>query len=308
MLNIKEKQSVNNVEIIGTLSELSVEPKKTGDGRAFVSAEATIKVDQDINGKVTENEIPVRFFAMQLKGDGEPNKNYKTICEFPTKFKSLAACGEENKDEATKVILSSAHLEESTWVDPNGGAVKNGFKVGSSFMNAFRASDEFIPTAKFELTGVVLGKAREVNGNDEETGRLKVKFAIVRYQGRVEILNLIAETPAAVDFIESNWAEGDTVKANGAIRFRQTTKTWMEEQGFGEPIKRVKVETCKELIILGGSNSGLEEAFSYDNTDIRVGLQDRNKRIEEQKNGAGKKPAASSAQRNTSSFGDFAGF
>lgn len=294
MLNIKEAQSTNVVEISGILSQLEVEQKKTADGRNYASAKATIKVDQEIGGKMVENEIPVKLFSMELKSDGKVSKIYTGILEMRDKFTSLAALPDDEKDKASKVVITSGQLKENIWVDPNSGQVRTGFEIDSNFMNAPRQGAEFESSARFELSGVIMDTVRETDANQEETGRLKVKVAVVGWTGkdgvtRVDVIDLIAASDSAVNFIESNWEKGDTVNINGAISFNQSTKVWYEEQGFGEPIKRTKTQTRKELIILGGSPSGLEEEYSYDANDIKAGLAARAARVEEQKE-KGNKP------------------
>lgn len=294
MLNIKEAQSTNVVEISGILSQLEVEQKKTADGRNYASAKATIKVDQEIGGKMVENEIPVKLFSMELKSDGKVSKIYTGILEMRDKFTSLAALPDDEKDKASKVVITSGQLKENIWVDPNSGQVRTGFEIDSNFMNAPRQGAEFEPGARFELSGVIMDTTRETDANQEETGRLKVNVAVVGWTGkdgvtRVDVIDLIAASDSAVNFIESNWEKGDTVNINGAISFNQSTKVWYEEQGFGEPIKRTKTQTRKELIILGGSPSGLEEEYSYDANDIKAGLAARAARVEEQKE-KGNKP------------------
>lgn len=294
MLNIKETQSTNVVEISGILSQLEVEQKKTVDGRNYASAKATIKVDQEIGGKMVENEIPVKLFSMELKSDGKVSKIYTGILEMRDKFTSLAALPDDEKDKASKVVITSGQLKENIWVDPNSGQVRTGFEIDSNFMNTPRQGAEFEPGARFELSGVIMDTTRETDANQEETGRLKVKVAVVGWTGkdgvtRVDVIDLIAASDSAVNFIESNWEKGDTVNINGAISFNQSTKVWYEEQGFGEPIKRTKTQTRKELIILGGSPSGLEEEYSYDANDIKAGLAARAARVEEQKK-KGNKP------------------
>lgn len=294
MLNIKEAQSTNVVEISGILSQLEVEQKKTADGRNYASAKATIKVDQEIGGKMVENEIPVKLFSMELKSDGKVSKIYTGILEMRDKFTSLAALPDDEKDKASKVVITSGQLKENIWVDPNSGQVRTGFEIDSNFMNTPRQGAEFEPSARFELSGVIMDTQRETDANQEETGRLKVKVAVVGWTGkdgvtRVDVIDLIAASDSAVNFIESNWEKGDTVNINGAISFNQSTKVWYEEQGFGEPIKRTKTQTRKELIILGGSPSGLEEEYSYDANDIKAGLAARAARVEEQKE-KGNKP------------------
>ena len=297
MLNIKEAQSTNVVEISGILSQLEVEQKKTVDGRNYASAKATIKVDQEIGGKMVENEIPVKLFSMELKSDGKTvSKIYTGILEMRDKFTSLAALPDDEKDKASKVVITSGQIKENIWVDPSSGQVRTGFEIDSNFMNAPRQGAEFEPGARFELSGVIMDTTRETDANQEETGRLKVKVAVVGWTGkdgvtRVDVIDLIAASDSAVNFIESNWEKGDTVNINGKISFNQSTKVWYEEQGFGEPIKRTKTQTRKELIILGGSPSGLEEEYSYEANDIKAGLAARAARVEEMKEKGNKSKA-----------------
>lgn len=308
MLNIKEAQSVNSATIVGILKELDITEAKTSDGREYVSCKATVKVDQEVNGKVSENEIPVRMFSMKKKKDGGENKMYSMIVGYRDKFTSLAACPEDHPEMASKIAITTTDpvtrpngtITENIWVDPNGGEVRTSFQIDAKFLNEPRG--DFEQGATFELTGVVLNKVRETDTNGEETGRLKIKFAVVGWNGRVDVINLIAASDNAVNFIESNWEDGDTVSLNGAISFNQSTKVWFEEQGFGDPIKRTKTETRKELIILGGSQSGLEEAYSYDATDIKNALAERQARVEEMKNKANNSKRTQTP-KNSNQFG-----
>ena len=307
MLNIRENQSVNSAIVVGILKELDITEGKTSDGREYVSCKATIKVDQEVNGKMAENEVPVRLFSMKKKKDGTDNKMYPLILGYREKFTSLAACPEDHPEMASKISVNTSddvknpngYLTENVYIDTN-GEVRTNFQIDAKFLNEPRG--EFEQEATFRLSGVVLNKTRETNANDEETGRLKVKFAVVGYNGRISVLNLIAASDNAVNFIENNWEDGDTVSLNGAISFNQSTKTWFEEQGFGEPIKRTKTETRKELIILGGSQSGLEESYSYDANDIKNGLAERQARVEEMKNKANNK-AKPQSPKNSNQFG-----
>lgn len=287
MLDIKKVASTNNITIAGVLKELEIEEKQTNDGREYVTGKATIKVNQEINGKMVACEPQVRFYSMKLTSAGAQNKLYAMIAKYKEQFTSLAACPEDQPQLASKVIISGAELKENIWVDPNGGTPRSSFQIDAKFMNAPRSAEEYEEGAKFELSGVILGTARETI-NDEETGRLKVRLGVVGYNGRVDVIDLIAASDNAVNFIEANYQDGDTVSLNGRINMTQTVKTWYEEQGFGEPLKRTKTESRKELVILGGSPSGLEEQYSYDANDIKAGLSDRQGRIEEQKNKAPK--------------------
>lgn len=301
MVNIKTTESTNNVIIMGILKELDVEEKSTADGRDYVSCKATVKVDQDINGKVAANEIPIRMFSMKLKkGTNEVSKLYTGIVGLKQKFTSLAACPEDQPELASKVAITNGRIEENMWADPNSGEIRTGFQISTNFMNPPRDYEE---QAVFELSGVILGRQEETDQNGDPTGRLKVKFAVVKYNGNVDVINLIAESEGAVNHIQSNWVDGDTVNVNGKISINQSTKVWYEEQGFGEPIKRSKTETRRELIILGGSPSGLEEDRSYDSDDIKAALAERQARAEQTKEKAKVGSRAQTPEKKSNNFG-----
>ena len=262
-----------------------------------MTCKATVKVDQEIGGQMVENEVPIRMFSMKNKKDGTTSKIYTNILQYKEDFVSLAACPEGQCDLATMVAVNNGKFDENTWVDKTSGVARSGFQISTNFISKARAGTE--QGAVFELSGVILGITPEVDSNDDETGRVKVKFAIVGYAGKVEVLDLIAEAGNAATFIQSNWNDGDTVNLNGAVNINQSVKTWYEEQGFGEPIKRTKTETRKELVILGGSPSGLEEAFSYDSDDIKKGLAERQARIKVLQDRA----ASNKPKTKTTSFG-----
>lgn len=297
MLNIKETQSKNIVNIVGILKELEIEEKTSKAGKDFVAGRAVIKVDQEINGKLRECEIPVDIYANKLTSTGAVSKLYPMVVKYKEDFTSLAACPEDQPELASKVVINGASLNENAWIDTRTGQPISSIRVRSNFLN--KVKGDYEPGATFEITGVILNKIEETK-DDQPTGRLKVKVAVVQYQGTVDVLDLIAESESAVNFIQNNYEEGDTVNLTGRINMSHTVRTWYEEQGFGEPIKRQQTESCRELIILGGSPSGLEDTYSYDANDIKAGLAARTARIQELKN---KQPEGRTQTPKTNGFG-----
>jgi len=274
MLNIANTQSTNNVIIVGTLNELNIEEKVSGEGKEYISGVASIRVDQEVGGKKVENVIPVRMFSMKYKKDGSSNAIYESISKMKDNFISLSAA--ETPAQASKVLISGGQLQENMWLDKSTNQPKTSFQISTNFMKAAKSEDE--ERATFELSGVI-GDIKDEMKNDEETGRLLIKFIVVGYQGKVDVIQLIAENPTAVNHIRNNWEKGDTVTLTGVINMTYTVKTWTEEQGFGEPIKRQRTESRRELIITGGSPSGLDEEYSYDMDAIKIALDDRQGRI-----------------------------
>ncbi len=297
MLNIKDRnsQSVNNLIISGLLTEMDIQQKQTRDGRNYVSGTIKVRVDQEINGKKEENIIPISLFSMEKKSDKVSiNPNYNRILGYKDSFTSLAAA--EKPENASRITVA-ANIGENMWVDAQTKELRSNFRISSNFINKARETDE--EKASFELSGVVGKITPEFDKDGNETGRIIVKFIIVQFGGKTDIIDLIAADTAKAH-IETNWSEGDTVKAVGVINMKQKTVTWTESQGFGEPVKRTRTESSRELIITGGSAGGLEDMFSYDADDIKAALNERQKRIEELKNGANK-PAPAPA--STPNFG-----
>ncbi len=297
MLDINKVESKNEVNICGLLTELDVNTGTTSDGRDYVRGRAKIKVDQDINGGMTTSEIPVSMFAMKLKKDGGANKAYNQILSY--KENLISASAVEDISQASRVVVSSGftRISENMYVNRSGNVVST-FQIDGNYINPARNDDK--DCAKFELSGVVGKKYEELDNEDNPTGRLNVVLIVITYGGKANRINLIAEGNAKAH-IENNWEEGDTVQLTGRINFSFKTETIVEEQGFGEPIERTKTVSTRELIITGGSPEGLDSALSYDASDIKIALDDRQRRMDELKNKS-KNTQKSSASKPTAAF------
>jgi hypothetical protein len=219
---------------------------------------------------------------MRLKKDGSLNKVYDKILEYKTLFTSKAAA--DNEAEASKVTIVSK-LEENIWIDPKTNNERTSFQVTGNFLNKKRDSDK--EGATFKLSGIVLKTEDETDKNGDPTGRLIVKFGVIGYGGKINMIPLIAEGSSKAH-IEQNWQEGDTVRVTGKINMTQKTEIVIEKQGFGEDIEKPHTVFRKELIITGGSSSGLEEELSYDMDSVKKSCADRLARIKALKESSAK--------------------
>lgn len=278
MLDIKKVESQNSVAIVGTLSELEIIEDRTSDGREYVRGTAKIRADIDIYGKMTENEYVVKMFSMKLKKDGNLSKVYSRIVSYKNDFISLAAA--EEPSEASRVAIT-ASIKENAFFDTSKNTIKTGFSLEGNFLNKARPNEE--DKADFMLSGYI-GKMREEFTKDgEETGREIIDLVLVGYNGKASVISLIAADSKA-DYIKSNWEKDDTIQVTGKVNMMSKTEYITVEQGFGEPITRPKTISVKELVIGGGSASGLPEEHSYDKDDIKVALAERKAEHEKLKN------------------------
>ena len=248
----------------------------------------SIRVDQEIDGQLTENIIPVRLLAMRHKADKTLNKNYDRIKGYGEKFISLSAVNPGEEHTASKVSLV-ASASESIFAGKDGRVVDKVWQLTTNFVNDKRASD--VEGATFEITGYLVGKRPELDKEENETGRLILSICVVGYKGKANIFDFYASGNCAAH-IEKNWELGETIKAGGIISMTHKVVEWEEEMGFGEPIKHRRTESRRELVITRGSHSGLDEEYSYDGTDIKNILEARMALKKELERGASaQKPA-----------------
>lgn len=297
MLDIEKVQSVNEVTVIGVLKELDVEERETSDGRKYITATARVGVDQEINGVMTENIVPVRSFSMRKKSDGTDNKAYDNILAMKDFISEAAA-----EDCApTRVMFSgrTCNINENIYVNRTGKLIDGIFQIDCNFPNKDKRNlpDE----ATFTLTGIV-GSIKPEYKDDEETGRIKVKLIVVGYRGKANVIELVAEAGNAANFVEQNWHEQDTVSLTGAINMTYKVEEKKVEQAFGAPAIERHTDSKNELIITGGSFP-LDEDKSYDSGQVKVALGERQARIKEIEDAAKAKTKPAAKKPSASDYG-----
>lgn len=245
------KQSINDVSIEGILYEIDVEPRVDTKGRNYVSGTITVRVEQEISGETTTNDIPVRVFSYQDTKAGGTNPSYRSIIEMTDEGISIAATGGD-EDAATKVRVGGARLSEQQFQARDGEKISY-TAVQGSFFN--KVTKELNPSATFEIEVLIKNIEKEVK-NDEETGRLIVYGVTIQYGEIPDIIKFVVENPEAVDYISSYWSPEDTVRLTGLLRHTVST---MEveaagEVAFGEPLKKTRDTVVREFVITSGSN------------------------------------------------------
>ena len=275
MLDIRKTQTENYVEGEGILTELKIDEGTSKKGNDYIRLNASIKVDQEINGKFVENVIDCRMFSMKLKSDGSVNSNYDRIASYKDKLIPLASV--ENPKDASRVKFTGS-LAENVYVSRSTGLLMDkNFEVDGKFINVVsNASNAKEDSAKFTLRNAIVGKnpTRETDKEGNETGRVKIDIIIIGWKGKANVLQFVTNTPEAANFVEQNWSKGDSVNLTGVINCGSTVETYYEEQDFGEPIERNRTIRRRELVLCGASRP-LDEKKSYDSNEIKEVLLER---------------------------------
>lgn len=295
------KQSENRVKIEGILSEINLtdgEFMRDNKAMPYIRGQIKIRVTYDYKGHPFDIDVPVEVFVTKWTKTGTINPAYKSIEDVRDNFVSIAAAGgEENAD---RVRITSGQLTENAFYAQSGELVSQ-TRISTSFISKIKKED-CKPEATF-VTQMAIGNIiDEMDAEGMPTGSLLIKGVIVQYNERADLVTYRVShelNPQAVDYIRSNWNQGDTVRINGIMNFSAKTVATEIESEFGDSVTEYRTVSVRELLITGGS-APQDEELAYPAAEIGRILADRKARIEKTKE---PKPA----QQATSAAAGFSG-
>ena len=284
-------QATNKLNIVGKLLDATFREGETKYHKPYESCNFTVRVTQQVNGVQETSEIPVSIFASKYTRDGKPHPGYKNIQEMKD-YKTVQDYGEA---EASMVRMTSATVRENNYVSRTKQLI-NGWQINTSFINEGGKNE----IASFNIDIYIMDMKPEEDRNEEETGRLIIKGAVVQYGGVLDILEFVVEGADQVEYIKRNWEINTTVNVGGRIRVTsQEEKKTSSEGSWGEELPETSTRMVRELVITRGSDEPFEEEFAYDEKEIRKGFNARKARLEQMQIDAGKNSAPKASASNT---------
>lgn len=300
MAEIKElKPAENEVTIEGILSEVNIhEGVGQTSKKAYIMGEVKVRTTATIGGVEKELEIPVRVFANQTTNKGTPNPAYDNIKKI-LQMTSLASCGGD-LEKADRIRFEKATVQMNEFYNRADKLVSYPTIRGTFSRKVDKST--YMPTASFSNV-IVVGKFQEETDRDGNlTGRLIVKGILPQWGNRVDVVDYVVESEAAINHITTFWNKGDTVRIVGVPNFTFTTETRVVEMGFGDPEVKNYVRSISELVITKGSQGALDAEFAYDEQDISEALNRRQAYLAELKNNSAK-TVEKVAEKTTTDFG-----
>lgn len=283
-------QATNKVNIVGKLIDAQFREGTTKNGQPYESCNYTVRVHQTIEGKDEINEIPLSMFASKYTNAGAPHPGYKNIQDMK-KMKTIQEYGEA---EASTIRSSSGSISENYFVSKSGQLI-DGWRINTSFTSEGGKGE----MATFSVDIFIMDMHDEVDRDQEPTGRLVIRGAIVQYGGKLDVVDFIVEAPDKVEYISRNWSVNDTVNVKGRVRFtvKETNTAPASKSSWGEDIPDIPTtQTVRELIVTSGSDEAFDEDFAYDPAEIKKAFNIRKANIEQaQVNAAAPKKASSSS-------------
>jgi hypothetical protein len=287
------RQGKNALTIVGAIKEHKL-TKSTKDGQTSIMGSLVIKAGEF-------KEVEVNVFVAEKNKKGDVKKTFTTLDNILSEeYKTMANAKED--DTVTKVRIYgngdfTPHFKEDMFKKKETEEVSTKIKIDLGFGNIVVdntiAEEDY--KAEFDVEVFVTNVEEELDSDENETGRIKVKGWLPVYGGKVIPVDMIAGTTIGDDGEEINIAEGiqdmveegSTFNAWGDINFERI----VEKIKKGGSIGKAKVETkntyINELVITGGDIVEDEEK-EFDEELIKQAKLERDKAVEEKKNEAPK--------------------
>jgi hypothetical protein len=296
------KQAENNCKIEGILSEIDLKTGSTvknGKTVEYIGGSIKVRVNQILNGKEVELDIPVYMFSNKLKNDGNPNPAYASIERVMNEYVSIAAAG---IDAADRVRITGANIRMNEYYG-QGDKLNSYPRINASFVTKVTDMAKFNPEASFSVVFMIAAMGYETDRDGVQIdNRFKIRGILPQYGGKVDVVDFYATTPSVIDAVSSYWSEKDTVKINGKLNFTSAIEEKMVEVDFGEPRMERRTVSVSELIITGGTQTPLDGDFAFDEDEINAALKERQAYLAELKSKAKQKETATKAAPSKKGF------
>lgn len=282
------RQSENKVDIRGKIKEIDL---TRDDEKGCIRGKVTMLVPQTIEGLAEIEEVQVSAYASKITKKGKQNVQFDQLEKLMREGVSVMVAGEDK----ASVYDVNGILDENTFPNRDGNDVTYTF-VRGSFFNPTRSNFVDESYARFKQEIMIVSMEDEATKEDELTGRLLIKGAVMNYAGPCAV-TYIVESKQAIDFIRMNWNEGDTVMVQGLIRSKAELVEGSHDDatmGFGVAYSESYVKTVKEYVITAGSEAYPEER-AFNPAEVSAARAEKNRKYEENKAAKASKATAPAA-------------
>lgn len=306
------KQSVNQLQIVGTLSEMNLEMKekevelkkdkkvtcKVIGKKEFKNPNLTVEVvrpdgSETLIGVTFNNGFDTNEKTLDKDGKIIDNKRFKaleTIMGYTTKAKST------DENPATRVKINCS-LNANEYVGQDGE-----FKSYPN-INAFQCTSSGVPEediADGRISVIIRSIIDETVGEDtKETGRLKVEAYSFDYNKRAIPHSFFVEADLADDFRDF-YERGDSCKLYYEVVSKHVgAKKQKSSGGFGRREEKITSGfTVTEYSIFKGDEKFEEEnEYFISIKDMKTAMEDREIMIENMKEKAKEKGSKPSVKK-----------
>lgn len=225
------KQETNRINLVGTVTDVKVEPKISKNGKDFVSGSITV----DVNDSAYE----AHFFSMKLKKDGTVSSQYNSYLTLDKMIgKRVRVTGSFDQTEV-----------------PANGALQKGTRLKASFINVLNDSS-VEDGATFSISGFISEGLKAVYESDGATIK---DYVITIAQPSYDLsylqlfrLNVNPKNTQAVEAIDTRFTVGTTCSFEGVIDYKIQNNQVEIANDFGPATTRSFQNSVKRYEIISG--------------------------------------------------------
>lgn len=283
MANQEKKQTINRVEIVGTLVKNGLEVRNMGQDDECISGSLVLRTEDG-------SEHDVNYFAYKYKKDwetkqftGEESKLYIGYETIINEYQSLESAQEEK--DADVIKIGGGIFTANDFVSPKDSTLISTNKIKATFANRLSEQEKEVTpkVAKFEISGVVTKMAQEMHKN-EPTGNGIVMIDVISSGGTIIPVKTIIPQDKTEAFAGAGFYEGGIAKLAGKIINTTKVEKIVEKQSFGDDIVKEITTTQKRFEVTGGSPLGTLYDIGFTDEEYGTAQSKRRLKLDEIKN------------------------
>lgn len=272
----------NKIAITGVIKEHKLKEQKGEKGK-YINGSFIVKAGEF-------KEVEVKVFVNELTTEGKVKKNFTTLKDIiDGKLPTMV----DDRENPTAVSIYgnkdfNPQLREERYANQTKTEVvtKLSCDLGFGTIKVLDSIKEEDFKATFDIEMFVTSIDDEVNKEEEETGRVKIKGYVPTYGGGIFPMEIMAgkivDEEGEYDFAEdvkSEINEGDTINVWGDINFEKI----VEKKSKGGKLGKAKTEDVNtyihEFVAIGADF--LEDEQAYEEEDIEKAVKERKIQLEE---------------------------
>jgi len=306
------KQTINKVRITGELVKNGLEEFTTKkSGKAAIGGSLVLRTADG-------SEHEVDFYSNKYKEDANGNVLseeryfYKEYLKAMQELRDISKCTDGQKPDV--ISISDGMFTDNDFKGQNNKVVSSN-KISAKFINVVEPKDydTTVLEAKFEVDGVIAKLEDEIE-KDVPTGNKRVVINHIatrqikegdKYIDAYEVDKIIPvrmtiKKELVEPFTTAGYYEGCYTKLSGVVVNTVETGFEIEEQAFGEPIKRPFKRTTRLNDVKSGSNVGT--IYEHDLTDDIANqlIAKRKQKLIEVENGVSSSSGSNSSAASSS--------
>lgn len=275
------RKSNNWAFVEGKLAEVDLEEAEY-QGQPCIRGNYTIRVEQEVEGKVEVSDIQIHAFAKELTNAGKANKAYADLRKILHEYRSIAS---SSLEEADTIRSSGGQATMNEYFTQDGRFVSFE-RIMNNFADRVNSKPE--SRAYVNIEGYIAEMGYRLDRDMVETDVFEVKVVNIDYAGRASVIPLITSRKNIAEAIQNTFDIGTTIEVSAFIRNVVEVEEVFQEVEIGDPIASTRTRRSSGFVI--SSAKATADDLAYGDEEISDALKKRTEDLQAKKEKAASTP------------------